>query len=178
MSDVPRPMILFLKEYFKTKKNITCIEIGVEQGINAFNILQELPIKKIILIDPYTPYVQESQKFDTEECFMIAKEKLSRFQQVTFLRKTSDEAVRDIHEQLDFVYIDGNHSYENVHRDIINYFPLIKHNGVIGGHDYFPLLFKGVVKAVNEFADEYGRLNFHVVYPDWWIIKEGERRLK
>jgi predicted O-methyltransferase YrrM len=188
ISNVPRPMTLFLKEYFKTKKDLICMEIGVASGLNALNMLQELPIKKIILIDPYTPYSDEGTVYTTlyavegpdivkmtfEECFVMAKKRLSPFPQATFIRKTSDEAIADIHEQLDFIYIDGNHSYENVKRDIVNYFPLIKRNGVIGGHDYVPpFQLKGLVKAVNEFADEYGRLNFHAVCPDWWVVKDS-----
>lgn len=38
--------------------------------------------------------------------------------------------------QYDFVYIDGDHSGENVARDIKHYFPKVKPGGYIGGHDY------------------------------------------
>jgi hypothetical protein len=62
---------------------------------------------------------------------------------------TSDEAVHDIVEPVDFVYIDGMHTYEQCKKDIINYLPLVKETGVIGGHDYSPS-WTGVVKAVNE----------------------------
>ena len=51
----------------------------------------------------------------------------------------------------DFLYIDGNHRYEAVKSDLINYYPRVKKGGIISGHDYE---FEGtpdVKKAVDEF---------------------------
>jgi hypothetical protein len=52
-------------------------------------------------------------------------------------------------ESLDFVFIDASHEYENVKNDIIHWYPKIKYNGVIAGHDYNK--FSDVKKAVDEF---------------------------
>lgn len=38
--------------------------------------------------------------------------------------------------QLDFVFIDADHSYEGVKRDIEIWLPKIKKGGLLGGHDY------------------------------------------
>jgi hypothetical protein len=38
------------------------------------------------------------------------------------------------------IFIDGDHTYEGVKRDIELYFPLLKPNGLILFHDYLPLL--------------------------------------
>jgi len=46
---------------------------------------------------------------------------------------------------LDFVYIDGNHSYSSVRQDILKWLPKIKKDGVIGGHDFH---YEGVAGAV------------------------------
>lgn len=37
---------------------------------------------------------------------------------------------------LDFVFIDGDHSYEGVRRDILAYLPKMKINSILSGHDY------------------------------------------
>ena len=50
---------------------------------------------------------------------------------------------------VDFVYIDGNHGYAEVKADIQAWLPKVKH-GVIAGHDYDPVIQPGVVKAVDE----------------------------
>ena len=57
---------------------------------------------------------------------------------------------------LDFVFIDGNHSYEFVREDIASWFPIIKRNGLFSGHDYGNEEFPGVKRAVDEFARSKG----------------------
>ena len=37
---------------------------------------------------------------------------------------------------LDFVFIDGDHSYEGVKLDILNFLPKVRPGGLIAGHDY------------------------------------------
>jgi hypothetical protein len=166
---IPRPMILFAKEYFKCP--LTGVEIGVAKGDNALSILEELPIKKLYLIDAYEEYVQDGYlTTEYKNCFSIAIEKLSKYEQACFIKKTSEEAVKDIKEQLDFVYIDGNHQYEYVKKDIALYYPLVKQGGILGGHDY--PTYPGVARAVDEFVEQYGRLGFYAVFPDWWVLRE------
>jgi len=167
----PRPMTLFLKRYFKNSEPLTVVEIGVAKADNSVSILEELPIKKLILIDPYMAYVENKQSVSFEDDFNVAMEKISKYKQVQFIKKTSEEAVKDIDEPLDFVYIDGNHSYSFVMADILNYYPLLRKEGVIGGHDYTPFHHPGVVRAVDEFVEQQDRLNFYAVFPDWWFIK-------
>lgn len=91
----PRPMTLFLKEHFKADE-LVGVEIGTAKGDNALSILQELPIKKLFLIDPYTSYVERGQQVSFEETFVIARKKLSQFHQVIFMRKISEDAVKDV----------------------------------------------------------------------------------
>ena len=48
---------------------------------------------------------------------------------------------------LDFVFIDGDHSYEGVKKDIIAWLPKVKPGGIIAGHDYaswFPDTMRGI----------------------------------
>ena len=40
-------------------------------------------------------------------------------------------------ESLDFVFIDADHSYDIVIKDISNWYPKVKIGGVIAGHDYY-----------------------------------------
>lgn len=60
-------------------------------------------------------------------------------------------------KSIDFCFIDANHNYEFVSRDIAAYLPKMKPGGVIAGHDY-NMSHPGVIKAVNEaFAEEINR---------------------
>lgn len=51
--------------------------------------------------------------------------------------------------EFDFLYIDANHSYDGVKRDLELYIPKVKKGGVIAGHDYVEN-WVGVRKAVDE----------------------------
>ena len=61
---------------------------------------------------------------------------------------TSMEAVDQYKdESLDFVFIDGNHSYEFVFNDIKYWLPKVKIGAVLAGHDYSS---ESVSKAVSD----------------------------
>jgi len=50
---------------------------------------------------------------------------------------------------LDFIFIDAAHDYESVKKDINAWYPKVKKEGIIGGHDY--TWCDDVRRAVNEF---------------------------
>ena len=60
-------------------------------------------------------------------------------------------------ESLDFVFIDAEHAYENIKKDILVWMPKVKNGGILAGHDY-PLdsipPFPGVKLAVDEILGE------------------------
>lgn len=103
-----------------------------------------------------------------------AHEKLSRYKDsIEWVEKFSPDAIEDINEKLDFVYIDGNHDYEFVKEDIRNYYPLVKDNGIIGGHD-FPSI--GVCRAVIEFCEKNGLIDkLGVKGREWWVKKSSNK---
>lgn len=70
-------------------------------------------------------------------------------------RSPSEEAAVEFSEgYFDWVYIDANHQYEFVRRDLDLYSPRVKKGGLITGDDYgTPGWWKdGVTKAVEDFV--------------------------
>jgi predicted O-methyltransferase YrrM len=66
-----------------------------------------------------------------------------------------DAAASFSDESLDWVYIDGDHSYEAVKRDLEAYYRVVKPGGFIAGDDYGAAngwFGDGVTRAVDEFA--------------------------
>jgi cephalosporin hydroxylase len=66
---------------------------------------------------------------------------------VNHLQMFSHDAVIQLRQQFEadgnfppFIFVDGDHSYEGVKQDIINYFPLLKSGGIMMFHDYLPPL--------------------------------------
>jgi hypothetical protein len=51
---------------------------------------------------------------------------------------------------LDFCFIDANHTYDCVSRDIDAWLPKVKKGGIFAGHDYVEWPSFGVMRAVNE----------------------------
>lgn len=170
VSYVPRPMTLFLKTYFHNE-SLFGVEIGVAEAKNAVNMLETLNIQTLWLVDPYTPYVSYDQKLMTHHTnsFQVAEKQLSKFKdKICFIKKTSTDALPYIPDGLDFVYIDGDHTFDAVKKDIQNYYIKIKQGGVLGGHDFRNI--PDVCKAVTLFVVE-NKLEINVEGADWWIIK-------
>jgi len=69
-------------------------------------------------------------------------------------RMTSEEASKGFaDESVDFVFIDGDHSYEGCSTDIRCWWPKVKPGGLLSGHDYRDEFGFGVVRAVQEFLN-------------------------
>ncbi len=51
---------------------------------------------------------------------------------------------------IDFIYIDGDHSYAGVKRDVELFIPKVKNGGFIGGHDYDHQEWMGVCDGVDD----------------------------
>jgi predicted O-methyltransferase YrrM len=65
-----------------------------------------------------------------------------------FIGEAADAAAKQS-TAFDFVFVDADHSYEGVLRDIELWWPLLKSNGIMALHDYGGH-WKGVTQAVDE----------------------------
>jgi len=123
--------------------------------------------EKLYLVDPYIPYNDEEKtKVVLEAAKAKAEHRLSGHNVSWLLKKSTEVKL----ENLDFVYIDGNHSHEAVKKDMNHWWSMVRKGGVMGGHDFHPLQ-PGVVRAVVEFAVE-NKLQLFSETPDWWFVKE------
>jgi predicted O-methyltransferase YrrM len=135
--------------------NKTMIEIGSFVGESTILFAQSF--KEVIAIDPFLEgYDDEdptSKLFDFDNVYQTYLDRITVYSNIQTIVDTSDNAVKElVGKQFDFVYIDGLHTYEGVKTDIVNYLPLVKTGGVIGGHDYTDKIphLVGVYNAVNE----------------------------
>ncbi len=82
----------------------------------------------------------------------------------------SFDRARDFEDNsIDFCFIDANHTYEYVSRDIAAYLPKMKKGGVIAGHDY-NMSHPGVIQAVNEAFVENVERDFYT--PEDKLLKK------
>lgn len=62
---------------------------------------------------------------------------------------------------LDFIFIDGDHSFKGCYEDLINFYPKVKKGKLLAGHDYTKKGQPGVVMAVDSFRKSM-RLDLYV----------------
>ena len=169
-SSYTRPMIKAVQD--KNQKDLVGLEIGVDEALNTLNILKNLKIKKLYLIDPYLPVEYESGiKMDWSKHKKTAMGRLESYKdKIKFIVKSDIDAVDDVPNNLDFVYVDANHDYKYVKRDIELYYPKVKVGGIFGGHD-FSTTSLGCCRAVIEFTNKE-KLKLYGKEWDWWVIKE------
>jgi predicted O-methyltransferase YrrM len=181
-----RLMLKAVKKQFQDTPLIG-VEIGSSIGNNAQVILDDFKnITRLYLIDsfPVCPdfLSAEDQEHNKETLIRRFKDE----PKIEIILKDSVEASKQFEDKsVDFVYIDGDHSYDAVKEDIIAWLPKIKINGIIGGHDYDYYSDKdkcrSVKKAVNEiFSGGNTKLGltlqtidleefFATISCDWWV---------
>lgn len=140
--------------------NITGCELGTSYGFNLVYFLENLEnISKVYAIDPYMAYHDGPSGLVPQEVMdkvmSLFLENLEPFSnKLTFLNEPSDTAHRHIPSgSLDYIFIDGDHSYDAVYKDLRNYFDKVKPGGIFSGHDFS---WEGVTRAVYEFRGEKG----------------------
>lgn len=153
---------------FLNSRNLTgeAVEVGTHRGEFATAFLAAWQGKKLWCVDPYLsgydrddPASQGDREADYQAAWEALKPHEGRYQ---FLHEKSVlAATRFEDEQLDFVYIDGNHRYASVCLDLDGWWPKLKPGGVLAGHDFLeqgaPVCWgEEVQPAVVEFAMQHG----------------------
>lgn len=145
--------------YFKTHcRDKTILEIGTFDGGSA-TIFCEHGAKEVITIDIFEPdqitteggkqeYTELFKKHDIKYQEVI--DRLSKYKNCTVMKGDSKEVLKHLPEDyFDFIFIDGDHTYEGCKSDHELCLPLLKKNGLIMFHDNNDK-FPGVMKAISE----------------------------
>lgn len=160
-------------------KNLRLLEIGAYTGESTAIFCQHF--KSVITIDCFSAC---NDRLDGKIVFgSMAKiyeaflERMSGYSNYQLIKKTSDEAYRQLTDKplpqyFDVVYIDGDHNYAQVKRDVVNYSSLVKQGGFLTGHDYSEG-YEGVIRAVNE---SYGQPDAIFLDANWVIRKDREKQ--
>ena len=161
------------------KKDMIGIEIGCYAGESTELFVNSGLFKIFYGIDPWE---NGYDPLDITNDVVIPAEPVfdARFKGNTIIRKIKNKSENVANnfqnESIDFIYIDGNHQYQAVKKDLELYYPKIKINGIISGHDYEisekTFHIKGVKKAVNEFFKDKSTFITTFCDSSWMIIKK------
>jgi hypothetical protein len=135
------------------------VEVGVFIGDNAKAILRSKPTY-LYLMDTWLGKAasgDENGKNRQQANLPHIRKSLERElygEPVTFLGPSPD-GFKDIDIEPDFIYIDGDHTYPAVMRDLTHAYQLLKgRRTILGGHDYHKNT-PGVRDAVDDFIKAY-----------------------
>lgn len=168
--------------------NSSAVEVGVWRGHYSMDIHRALKPKQYWGVDPYLYRENYADAPDALE--YVSQHNLDQlhfkvdllFQCMSnskLLRTTGQEAAAQFEDQsLDFVYIDGDHSYEFVSGDCAAWWPKIRKGGILAGHDYTSGNPQkghvyGVIEAVTEHCERYNLTvqTTQEQYATWWVTK-------
>ena len=176
-----------LYRYFASLGFKVGAEIGVQAGRNAQVMLDNIPGLKLYLVDPYRDN-PDTRKWGEETHRRIKRRAHRRLdgKNIEWIEDFSLNASLQIpNESLDFVYIDGDHSYDYVMMDMQLWSRKVRKGGIVSGHDYHYLKSKHgtfrVVDAVDDFVRAH-RINLCMTdkkaaeiagdnYASWFYVK-------
>jgi hypothetical protein len=152
-------------------------ELGVCRGYNLRYLLDRAPnIKFSYAIDPWMPYHDWCEYVDqarVDSWKAKAVEMLTPWSdKIGVLQMTSAEAAVHIADSsLDYIFVDGDHSYEATVNDCRLYWSKVKPGGIFSGHDW---QLPDVCRAVTTFRQEFN-ITTEIIFTDynvWFWHKE------
>ena len=168
------------KEHFGQDPIIEGVEIGTFCGDLTRSILSELPNSVVHTIDPWLH--QPGKEFEAgnfqdyhDKNEALARSKLEGFgDRVCIHKVTSEEASHfdTIPTELDFVWIDGDHSGDTVIQDIEMWYPRVAETGILGGHDFGQVhpLTEIIFRTFDRFLNSGNDFT-------WWVYAEDIKHL-
>lgn len=126
-TDIERDL---LQEYAK-KAQIGIIEIGILDG-KTTKEMAEVASVPIYGIDPLIPDSMNKRLIGTEEKVLS---NLAFYDKFHFIKDFSYNVASGWDKPFDFIFIDGDHTYDAVKRDFEDWYPLIMQGGYIAFHD-------------------------------------------
>lgn len=152
-------------------KNGKVAEVGVLGGEFSKEILSRCTPEQLILIDTFFANDYAGQdRFTKRTHYSFIKDKFKEeidLETVEVVRGLSWE-ILDLYPNhyFDWIYIDADHSYESVKKDLSKAHSKVKEEGVLVMNDYIfsdhhTLDKYGVIRAVNEFCVEH---NWELIY--------------
>lgn len=160
----------------------TGVEVGSKSGGFAAEIMKDWSGRLLFMIDPWEPqdpsvYRERQDWTNFEDCFKeCLKLDYKYTPRVSLLKAYSPAIASKFRDgELDFCYIDGNHSYEAAMADMNAWYPKVKMGGLFCGHDcYNDTAWPShceVQKALEEWMSDKG-VNYHRTNcTSWWIQK-------
>lgn len=146
----------FIKNSEMLQKNpITC-EIGFFRGEYSKEINDILKPQRHYVIDTFSDINMVSGDKDGNN---VSRQDMTLMYEYSrslgYITIKGDSELLGLTELFDFIYIDADHSYDWVMKDLRNSIRRMKTGSILAGHDYSQDKFPGCYRAVNDFCTQY-----------------------
>lgn len=132
-TDATAKELLLLNKFSRRIPNGgSIVEIGSYLGASSLVISRANKKNTLYCIDTWNNDAMSEGYWDTMSAFL---HNTRHCKNIVPLRMWSTEAVDKVPQDIDMLFVDGNHTYEGVKKDIDLYFPKIKTGGIIAMHD-------------------------------------------
>jgi len=144
--------------------NAVFVEIGCWEGKSTVFMADKIKRSekkiKFFAVDLWEDYQQLDMVWSANYVrYLKNTEPLKDY--ITTLKGDSCEMSKQFADKsIDFIFIDANHQYEFIKKDIEHWLPKMKDGGILAGHD---TQFEGVTRAINEL------LPGHRIISNYWI---------
>ena len=165
----------------KDKPNLHFLEIGSFQGRSTVWLLENIltsDTSAITCIDTFEGSIEHTLHFqnDIKNLFDIFSHNISKFKnKVNIIKDKSQDALKKMKEQYDFIYVDGDHKASSVIEDAILSFPLLKKGGIMIFDDYLWFQMKKFIDnpkvAIDAFLEIYAD-KITILYKNHQVIIE------
>lgn len=178
--------------FLLNKENLIGAEIGVDLGLFSETLLKSCLFKEFYAIDSWPnlipgvtqngdQYYNHNNEITYQEC----TNKLKLYKECSIIRKSSIDAANNFKDSyFDFIFIDADHTFDGVLKDLETWYPKIKSGGILSGHDYFNMEMNcgnGIISnfrvkdAVDSFVDTYN-VSLKLIedehgFYSWYFIK-------
>jgi hypothetical protein len=148
----------------KLPKNLKVAELGVFRGDFADELFNRMSPKELYLVDIWSGEFGSGDKDgnnhmiikNMEEVFYDLKNHYKYFDNVHLFRKTTIDFLNSISDNyFDMIYVDADHCYESVTKDLELSFKKLKNSGILCGHDY--INGTQIEAAVNNFCRNFNQ---------------------
>ena len=118
--------------YYAENAKVGIIEIGVLNGETSKIFCKANKVTPIIGIDPIIP---DSMNSNLIGDIQKIKEIEANHSNYRFINDFSFNVVKTWDQKIDYLFIDGDHTYDSVKNDFESWFPFVVFGGIIALHD-------------------------------------------
>jgi methyltransferase family protein len=181
----------FWTEFLRLVEARSGAEVGVFRGVFAAHLLANCPsLSTYYMIDPWRHLEEWNKPANRDDAafariFADAMRRTAAYEERrNVLRGRTVDVIHEIgDEELDFTYIDGDHTLRGIMVDLICMYPKVRAGGWIGGDDFSPSIWQHghqyeptlVFPAAVHFAEAVGARIYGLPHKQFLIEKRVGR---